>query len=189
VATHPILNKMEEYTRELKSQNYLAKYAPGKHPNQVAVPGIVPTYVGDSKKCQRCHKAAYAVWEKSKHAHAFDTLLKPPSGPANRQYDGECIVCHTVGFGYESGYRNERETPHLKNVGCESCHGPASEHLKKPYDKRWHPLLNPWHAPANETPAMKQRRQLRIGEFCQQCHDIDNDVKYKFELRWPPIAH
>ena len=77
------------------------------------------------------HEPAYDVWEKSKHAHAYEALVKA-TRPALRQYDGECIVCHTVGFAYESGFKNERATPHLKNVGCESCHGPASEHVKDP---------------------------------------------------------
>jgi hypothetical protein len=109
--------------------------------------------------------------------------------PSLRQFDGECIVCHTVGFGYESGYKNERDTPHLKNVGCESCHGPASEHVKNPRNPRWYSILNPWKAPQNETAVQKQARQLRVDLFCQGCHDIDNDVKYKFEQRWPLVAH
>jgi Cytochrome c554 and c-prime len=106
-----------------------------------------------------------------------------------RQFDAECIVCHTVGFGYETGYKTEKDTPHLKNVGCESCHGPASEHVKKPNDAAWYPILNPWRPPQNETREQKKQRMLRIDRVCQECHDVDNDVKYKFEKRWPEIAH
>ena len=29
----------------------------------------------------------------------------------NRQYDGECIVCHTVGYGVKTGYESEEKTP------------------------------------------------------------------------------
>jgi hypothetical protein len=186
-AKQPILGLMEQYQRELKSGNYLAKYGQVKHPAQHEIPGVVPTFVG-SDKCKKCHELAYDVWEKSKHAHAFRSLEQVKS-PSLRVHDAECIVCHTVGFGYESGYRNEKDTPHLKDVGCESCHGPGSEHVKKSKDERWYPILNPWRPAQNETAEAKRKRQDRIDLFCQGCHDIDNDVKYKFETRWPDVAH
>jgi hypothetical protein len=31
---------------------------------------------------------------------------------------------------YESGFVSEEQSSHLKNVDCENCHGPASEHIK-----------------------------------------------------------
>jgi hypothetical protein len=31
---------------------------------------------------------------------------------------------------YESGFTSEEKTGHLKNVGCENCHGPGSEHIR-----------------------------------------------------------
>lgn len=186
-AKQPILALMEKYGKELKDENYLAKYGPVKHPSQVAVPGAVPTYVG-TEKCKKCHETAYVVWEGSKHAHAHKTLVDAKQ-PSLRQHDAECIVCHTVGFGYESGFRTEKDTPHLKNVGCESCHGPGSEHVKKPKDEKWYPVMNPWRPAQNETKEQKEKRMLRVDQFCQSCHDIDNDVKYKFEKRWPDVAH
>jgi len=184
---HPILAKMEQYTRELQRDDYLARYGQSKHPNQVAVPGVVPTYVG-SQKCKKCHGPAYDVWEKSKHAHAYEALVKA-TRPSLRQYDGECIVCHTVGFAYDSGFKNERATPHLKHVGCESCHGPASEHVKNPKDAKWRQLLNPWKGKENETEEQRRQHMLRVNDLCVQCHDVDNDVKFKFEKRWPEIEH
>ena len=191
---HPILTRLERYQQELKRENYLGKYNQRKHPNQLAVPGAVPTYVG-TEKCKRCHDAAYTVWEKSKHSHAYERLIKNAPPPAQRQFDAECIVCHTVGFGYESGYKNEKETPHLKDVGCESCHGPASEHIKSEggrvleTKKLWRSVMNPWKPKPGETAEDKTQRQLRIDKFCSECHDIDNDVHFKFEKRWPDIAH
>ena len=189
---HPIVAKMEEYTQQLRkprdgSPPYLARYGQRKHDNQVAVPGVVPTYAG-TDTCKKCHKSAYDVWARSKHSHAYEALVQAKR-PSLRQFDGECIVCHTVGFGYESGFKNEAETPRLKNVGCESCHGPASEHVKQPNDAKWHPLLNPWKARDDEKPEEKRLRQLRIDKFCSECHDIDNDVHFKFEKRWPEVAH
>ncbi len=186
----PILKLMEEYTAELKKDNSLEKYPQAKHPMQVAVNDKVPTYVG-SQVCKGCHKEAYKVWENSGHAHAYQTLVDATK-PSLRQYDPECIVCHTVGFGYQSGFKTAELTPKLKDVGCESCHGPASEHVKDKTDESWYKLLNPWKAPPNEAPKAKEARQLRIDLFCQKCHDIDNDVHWThggFEKKWPLIAH
>ena len=42
----------------------------------------------------------------------------------------ECVICHVVGMEYEGGYISEEKTGHLKDVGCENCHGPGSEHVK-----------------------------------------------------------
>src|SRR5262249_4477711 len=139
------------------------------------------------EKCKGCHKAAYAVWKDSPHPHAYETLVHKAKRPTLRQYDGECVVCHVIGFGFESGFTGEEKTPMLKGVGCESCHGPASLHVE---DKNNHALqaaLNPWKLNA------KDRKEVinRIDASCQKCHDQDNDVNYKFEKYWEPkkIAH
>jgi hypothetical protein len=189
-ASHPIVELMEAYTRELKKDNYLAKYPRNRHPHEVAVPGSAPTYVG-TEACKKCHESAYDIWKKTPHSHAYQTLVDARR-PSLRQYDPECIVCHTVGFGYQSGFAAADKTPFLKNVGCESCHGPASEHVSKPKDERWHKLMNPWKAPEKETDKEKTARINRIDLFCQRCHDLDNDVTWKhgaFERKWPRIVH
>jgi hypothetical protein len=97
-------------------------------------------YVG-SEACMKCHESAYEVWEKSAHSHAYKTLVDAKF-PSNNQFDPECIVCHTVGFSYLSGYvseeyratlkKDKKFAPDLRNVGCESCHGPSSLHAANP---------------------------------------------------------
>jgi hypothetical protein len=81
-------------------------------------------YVG-SESCKTCHQYEYEKWSTKKHAHAYATLVDVDS-----QYDPECISCHVVGFEYESGFVTEQQTPHLKDVGCENCHGPGSRHIQ-----------------------------------------------------------
>jgi hypothetical protein len=179
VAKQPVLRKLEEYTRELKRENYLAKYGQVKHPMQLGLDADkMPTYVG-SAKCKGCHEHAYEIWEKSPHSHAYEDLVNAKR-PSLRQYDGECIVCHTVGFSFVSGFQNEDKTPNLKNVGCESCHGPGSQHAKRPTNVEWQKQLNPWrHAEPNET---KRKTQIEI-QLCVKCHDPDNDVHWSFD-KW-----
>ena len=81
-------------------------------------------YTG-SKSCKLCHEYEYEKWGSQAHAHAYATLERVGS-----QYDPECVVCHVVGMEYESGFVSEEKTDCLKNVGCENCHGPGSEHIK-----------------------------------------------------------
>jgi hypothetical protein len=81
-------------------------------------------YVG-SKACQECHSYEYEMWSSKAHADAFATLEEVGS-----QFDPECVICHVVGMDYESGFVWPGETEHLKNVGCENCHGPGSEHIR-----------------------------------------------------------
>lgn len=187
---HPVVELIEAYTRELKDKDYLKKYGQVRHSLQVLpkVPGlkkdVAVTYAG-SEACKKCHDHAYDVWKKSPHSHAYKTLVDA-TRPGNRQFDPECIVCHTVGFGYVSGYVNEKETPKLKDVGCESCHGPCNVHVLNPNDTEWHKRINPWkYLPAN-------KRENAIDQFCQKCHDIDNDVTWihgGFKKKWPVIDH
>jgi hypothetical protein len=184
---HPIIELMEAYTKKLRDENYLVKYGQVRHQLQVLPPvaglfkpGTVE-YVG-SDACKKCHEHAYQVWKNSPHSHAYKTLVNA-NRPSNRQYDPECIVCHTVGFGINTGYVNETKTPKLKDVGCESCHGPASRHVANTRNKEWHKRINPWkYQPANV-------RKVAIDQMCQKCHDIDNDVTWihgGFEKKWGP---
>jgi len=58
-------------------------------------------FVG-SKVCRDCHTKAYEVWEKSDHAHAYDSLIKGrpelKDRWVSRIYDPECLSCHTTGW-------------------------------------------------------------------------------------------
>lgn len=89
-------------------------------------------FVG-SKKCQICHEYAYSMWTEKKHSIAYPTLVK-----VEHQYDPECVKCHVIGLGYETGFQNETSPIDLREVGCEACHGPGNLHIEsvltqKPY--------------------------------------------------------
>jgi hypothetical protein len=193
-AGHPVLALLEKFTKELKDDKYLAKVPQVNLPNQVGRDPM-PKYVG-TDRCGDCHKAAYAVWKDTPHHKAYQTLADA-KWPSNRQYDPECVVCHTVGFGYKGGYRTEQDTPKLLNVGCESCHGPGSLHANNPGSAKLRAEMNPWKTPANENAEDKARRLRRIDDMCQKCHDPENDVHWNegtgtetgFERHWPKIAH
>lgn len=197
---NPIHDLLQDYADRVKRDNYLAKFSerPQLHVTQIREPGS--EFVG-SQKCKSCHPAAYKKWSESKHSLAFKSLVDDAKRPNQRQFDGECVVCHVVGLGYVSGFKNEKDTPHLLNVGCEasSCHGPASKHVKNPNDEKLYPLINPIkynpNVKANEkdTPQDKARKlvlrnNLRT-DYCIKCHDQDNSPKFDVDKYWKEIEH
>ncbi len=209
---HPVLEKMEAYTQELKDKDYLSKYPQVKHPlvGQAVQQGLgVPTFAG-SDRCAKCHDTAHKIWEHTPHAHAYQTLVDSKK-PSLREYDAECIVCHVVGFGYTGGFtgfagldpdkdkEKFKRQQSLMNVGCESCHGPCSEHARMPEDPKWRKLINPFKFDADVAEKAKKgdaaavlaekKRISNLDRFCQNCHDTDNDVHWDFNLNWPKIEH
>ncbi len=107
----------KDYQQLVRERNLLEKY-----PRFVLPDGL--EYAG-SESCKACHEYEYGKWSHNVHAHAYAILERVGS-----QFDPECVVCHVVGMEYESGFVSEQKTGHLKNVGCENCHGPGSEHIR-----------------------------------------------------------
>ncbi len=141
-------------------------------------------YAG-SQSCESCHEPAYRQWRRTPHARAFQTLLDqdPP-----RQLDPECISCHVVGwhptqyFPYEGGFMSLEKTPHLIDVGCESCHGPGGNHNRAELrgtaeeKERYRKLM------------VITKEQSRDGQ-CATCHDLDNSPDFDFDTYWPEVEH
>jgi hypothetical protein len=153
-------------------------------------------FVG-SQACSECHTKAFAVWKKTPHATALETLFKldPP-----RQYDPECLSCHVTGwepqkfFPMAGGYLNAEKTPALAGNGCENCHGPGSNHVAAERDD----------VKASAAELENYRRQMRLSlktdadrrkviDICSKCHDIDNSIEFKggeaFDTYWPKVEH
>jgi hypothetical protein len=107
----------QHYQELVKDSNLLERYP------RIPLPGDL-AYAG-SKTCGKCHEYEYQKWTTQAHAGALATLKKVGS-----DRDPECTICHVVGMEYESGFVTEEQTPHLKDVGCENCHGPGSQHVQ-----------------------------------------------------------
>jgi hypothetical protein len=140
-----------------------------------------------AKSCADCHEKSYAVWKKSKHGKAWESLVEK-SNPA-RNFDPECIACHTDGWNpkellpYQHGFASEEKTPNLVNVGCESCHGPGENHIKAEQGAdtaRQEALRNMIRLPLKNDTAKKH---------CIGCHDGDNSPHFDFETYWKKIEH
>lgn len=126
VAVEEDLEQDEALVDLYKDYQYLVKEANllEDHSRFILPNGL--KYVG-SKSCMACHAYEYEAWSTKAHARAFATLERVGSN-----YDPECVVCHVVGMNYQSGFITQEKTPQMKDVGCENCHGPGSEHVKSP---------------------------------------------------------
>lgn len=91
----------------------------------VPAPEGAPYYAG-SESCKGCHEAAYNWWRNTKHGRAYNTLVE-----RNKQFDLSCVGCHVVGYNQPGG-STVTHVENLKDVGCESCHGPGSQHNAEP---------------------------------------------------------
>jgi hypothetical protein len=120
-----------------------------------------PSYTG-SGRCAGCHQEAFAVWQHSGHARAFRALVD-----AHQDFNPECVGCHTIGFRKPEGFASAAATPHLINVGCESCHGPSGRH----------PEANPLGFVRSDTAA------------CVTCHTRDNSPDFDPAIYIPKIRH
>ena len=117
--------------------------------------------------CRACHAGAYAVYEKTKHAQAWATLLRD-----SKQCDVECVQCHTVGFNQRGGFCRLQDAEPYQNVGCENCHGPATTHAAHPQDK------STWD---------KEFVRKPTETTCRGCHNAEHSDKFDFTTYAPKI--
>ena len=118
-------------------------------------------YAGDVA-CKTCHPATHDKWLSSRHGRAYETLRK-----INKAFDPECLVCHVVGYNTPGGFISELDTPELKNVQCEVCHGSGKEHIKAP--------MSGFGKEARNT--------------CEKCHVKNHSPRFNFTQYWPRIKH
>ena len=124
----------------------------------------IPKYVG-STMCEDCHKNEYVNFMTyARKSTSFRSIQRLRKELTPEQIRG-CYYCHTTGFGKPGGFVSEEETPHLKNAGCEVCHGPGEFHVETgdPEDIRG---------------------QLTLKD-CESCH-ISERVK---AFRYKPLIH
>lgn len=83
-----------------------------------------PSYAG-SEACDDCHGDAVKFWKTTRHAHAWQTLVD-----RGQQFDFDCTGCHVTGWEKPGGSNLAFNEP-LRDVQCETCHGPSSIHVAK----------------------------------------------------------
>jgi hypothetical protein len=89
------------------------------------LPSDGPHYVG-VEACRPCHQQIDKFVKTISHAHAYATLENNQS-----EFDLECVGCHVTGWDRPGGFDHPAAAGNLKNVQCESCHGPGSAHVEE----------------------------------------------------------
>ncbi len=123
-------------------------------------------YAG-TETCRTCHAAAFAVYEKTAHSHAWKTLEDK-----GKDCDVGCIGCHSVGFEKAGGYCRLQDVKPFVNVGCENCHGPAKSHSLNPGDR------SQWSLGFTRTPS---------EATCVECHNEEHSDQFDFETYLPKV--
>ena len=116
------------------------------------------------------------VWQKSKHAGAWETLERAQKdtdryGWPVTEYP-DCISCHVVGYREKSGFVNHAQTPDLSDVGCERCHGPGSAHVTNPVGNKMGKVGGGF-----------------ASRVCTECHDFEQTPDFDYNTRWGVIQH
>jgi hypothetical protein len=148
-----VRERMDELARKVNEHNReaLAHIAPPP------VPRGKPGYVG-SERCAGCHAPAHAWWTGHPHGNAYATLVE-----RHKQFNLSCVGCHVTGYNKPGGatvVQNEG----LVNVGCESCHGPGSIHVKNR------------KAPADVNVSGEVPEHV-----CKQCHVPEHSDAFEYE--------
>lgn len=134
------------------------------------------TYIG-TPECATCHAPAHEFWKTMAHAKAWETLEQ-----RDKEFDQTCIGCHVVGYEKPGGsvvgqvqYEDTIQGPNgaeirfqkdLRDVGCESCHGPGSLHRFAPVG------------------ADGQPQHILKGsgvDTCMQCHVPEHSPRFNYD--------
>ncbi len=125
---------------------------------------ISPSYVG-IEQCKGCHKKEYESFTLySKKSRSYESIERVKKGLSDQELS-KCYGCHTTGYGKPGGFVSLEKTPHLKNAGCEVCHGPGGTHVRT-----------------------KNRRHIKRKlsmEDCTTCHTSERVTAFRYK----PLIH
>jgi hypothetical protein len=115
---------------------------------------VEPHYVG-MESCKMCHAKIYSFVSGTDHVKAYETLREK-----ERQFEPDCIACHTTGYKSPGGFNNILTAKDLLGVQCEVCHGPGSLHV-------------------TDNKANKMLHLTKAAE-CISCHNPENDDNFVY---------
>jgi hypothetical protein len=147
-----------------------------------------PMYVG-SEACKRCHaeqKSAnqYVPWVRSRHAAAYWRLATRWSAVLagfrphfqdmeNPREDDRCLLCHVTGA-QDPDALFASSFDATDGIGCESCHGPGSNYMKR-------------SVMLDHDAFLAAGGRVPDEATCTGCHRLAEH--FDFAEWWPKIAH
>ncbi len=168
--------------------------------------------------CKGCHSSTssgriqYTQWAKTRHAIAFDSV-------AVIQNNSNCLPCHTTGWdttlangGFDDFYppltaTDSTSMVKLKNVQCESCHGPVktgvnhgqpstinatAERCGECHQGTHHPYYDEWslaaHAISNTNASAALQTMFRTDPNCSGCHTYQGFLEFVNQTSLEPVV-
>jgi len=143
-------------------------------------------YLG-STACGKCHDGPkmgyqFSRWRMTRHAQAYAVLSTPEATQFAKQMgisgdpqrSPRCLECHATAFHRPGEYAESFALE--EGVGCESCHGPGSEHARI--------------AAVSPGAAAKGGGLLKAGrESCARCHDNAHQRPFAYQDAFARIVH
>jgi hypothetical protein len=117
-------DRMTAYYRRVNDHNrtaFAGRMPPAPRRGESGYAGI--------EVCSSCHDEARKVWDRTAHARAYATLAHQ-----FKEYNLDCVGCHVTGY-EKPGGATVTVNESLRDVQCESCHGPGQAHASSP-DKK-----------------------------------------------------
>lgn len=122
-----------------------------------------------NETCKGCHPTEYSQWSTTRHAGAITSLKSK-----GKDQDMACIGCHALLTTPEKRSDPGGWTP---GVGCESCHGPAEQHVKAGGGKD------------NIVGLTDSCPVCVIDAMCSTCHNLANDPDFNLDRDLPRAGH
>lgn len=156
-----IERQIASYFREVNEHNRV-EFAERRAP---AAPPGAASYSG-TESCRECHEDAYQVWTHTRHSRAYRTLEV-----VSKNFNLSCVSCHVTGY-RQPGGSEVVQNEGLRDVQCESCHGPGSLHIEA-------------RGRANRVATI---RRSVDGQFCAtQCHTPEHSDRFNYDRYLPFI--
>lgn len=154
-----VAGRMSDYYRRVNAHNREAFQDRTPAP----APAGTAHYVGASA-CASCHAEADAFWHTTQHARAYQTLATQ-----FKEFNLDCVGCHVTGYSRPGG-STVTHVDALKDVQCESCHGPGSRHIES----------------SGSTELIQRRPEASVCRGCHHAPHVADD--WSAELAWPHIV-
>ncbi len=121
---------------------------------------VFSEYIG-TEACKSCHFKQYESFiTHSRMSRSLEAVEKMKNKITPEELK-TCYQCHTTGYGKKGGFVSVQQTPHLKNTGCEVCHGPGKKHVE---------TKNPSY--------IKRKVTLKT---CESCHTEERIRAFRFK--------
>ncbi len=119
-------------------------------------------YVG-TDACASCHSETVESFKaNSKKAKSKKSVMIMKEKLTEAEFRA-CLACHTTGYGNKSGFVSYEQTPHLADVGCESCHG-----------------MGGLHSEDGDPESISRKPTLKT---CETCHDDSKIARISYDGR------